>query len=91
MIPLVEAAGLAKIPVSTLRQWVYDDRLTSVKKGWVIYVAWSDVTQILEWRHAQARYMAECPSRLYDSHTSGGLSPEASPAITPDPMSGASS
>jgi hypothetical protein len=91
MMRLVAAAALAKIPVSTLRQWVYDQRLTSVKKGWVIYVTWSEVCQIVEWQHARRQHLPKCPSRLYDGVTSPALSTEASPAVDSTPMSGARS
>ncbi len=94
MTPLVDAARVAHIPVRTVRDWVYADRLTSTRHKRTIYVNQADVNELAEQYHeATTRRMqrlAETTHRRYDSLESGALSPTISPAIDLDPsMSGA--
>jgi excisionase family DNA binding protein len=95
MTRLTEAARRVRIPERTVRDWVYADRLAATRQGRTIHVNQADIDELAAQYHEatatrRTERLAETGYRRYDSVDSRGLSPEPSPAIDLDPMSGAS-
>jgi hypothetical protein len=89
MYRLTLVASDWRIPERTLRRWVHEGRLTARRKGRVLYVDTREAGQLVELQHAGGGRMDRMPAWPIDCPHSGGMSPSISPAISPDPMSGA--
>jgi hypothetical protein len=84
------AAKAYRIPERTVRRWAHDGRVTATKEAGIYYVDFLELGELVELQHAGGGRLAKSPSGRYDAVDSRGLSPEPTPAIDLDPMSGAS-